>query len=85
MYSVITLDVNQESLTDEAGNNIAGDLKIVAIEENAGAFRSVFNNYADEPLFYFMHPASNPVTRNIKPCLRRREIRKKRKRAIERR
>jgi hypothetical protein len=61
MYSVITLDVNQESLTDEAGNNIAGDLKIVAIEDNAGAFRSVFNNYADESLFYLMQPSS-PIT-----------------------
>ncbi|MDR1640083.1 MAG: hypothetical protein LBT59_10340 [Clostridiales bacterium] len=62
MYSVITLDVNQENLTDEFGNNIVGDLNIVAIEDNAGAFRSVFNNYADESLFYSMQPSSNPVT-----------------------
>ncbi|MDR1640086.1 MAG: hypothetical protein LBT59_10355 [Clostridiales bacterium] len=57
-YSVITLDITQESLTDEIGNNYLGDLKAVAIENNAGAFRSVFKNYADEPVFYKLQPSA---------------------------
>ncbi|MDR1640084.1 MAG: hypothetical protein LBT59_10345 [Clostridiales bacterium] len=66
-YSVVTLDVNQDSLLDEFGYNYLGDLKAVAIENNVGAFRSVFNNYADEELFYKLQPSNLSGTPTAAP------------------